>query len=358
MKRILSVVALACMLVLALCSCQKESRDIRNVEINEDGELILLFTDGTQSSLGRVVGEDGKDGLDGAKGEKGDNGENGKDGINGKNGTNGINGTNGTNGIDGNDGRGIASIEQTEDGKILISYTDNTTETVELALGILGGKCGDSVAWALYTGGILVIDGHGATYDYEQGETPWYSFIDGITAVYVNNIDIILDENLLYGFDQNRIVTPDKIAVSVWVDMTEKAPIRSSADATGEQNILDHADFGSEWKCVLFGETFSEIIYNGGRAYIETQYINTDNGSLVFEEREAEVSVVSSTLNLRTYTDATAETGNKNVYDTVNKNTVLKVTGVSLNKRWIRVDYDGRALYVLNNTSYISNVVE
>lgn len=41
------------------------------MDINPDGVLVVRFTDGTQTMLGRIVGQDGRDGLDGQDGRDG-----------------------------------------------------------------------------------------------------------------------------------------------------------------------------------------------------------------------------------------------------------------------------------------------
>ncbi len=348
MKKIMALIVLTVMCLLFLCSCSEKERDIRSVEINDNGELILNFTDGTQSSLGRIMGTDGKDGKDGADGEKGDTGEKGADGEKGKDGTNGKDGLNGKDGVNGKDGKGISSITQNDDGQIVVLYTDGTSENISLTLGVLGGKCGDNVNWALFTGGILVIDGQGATYDYNQGTTPWYSFIDGIAMVYVNNIDVTIGEGLLYGFDMNIVSSPEQIAASVWVDMTEQAPIYATADISSD--IKGYEEFATELKCLEWGEVFSRVICNGEVAFIETKYINKDNGSLVFDDADFKVRVVSD-VNLRTFTDA-SETSN-NIHRKALKDEVLNVTGVSKNTRWLRIDDNGKVLYVRNSTVYV-----
>ena len=43
----------------------KDGVGISSAEVNADGELVLLFTNGTSLNLGKVVGADGKDGIDG-----------------------------------------------------------------------------------------------------------------------------------------------------------------------------------------------------------------------------------------------------------------------------------------------------
>ena len=70
--RIVSIVCMLCLL-LSICAafsgCDMfESNSISSANINDKGELILYYTDGTKQNLGVVVGSDGKDGSDGQDG--------------------------------------------------------------------------------------------------------------------------------------------------------------------------------------------------------------------------------------------------------------------------------------------------
>lgn len=56
---------------------------ISTTTINENGELIITYTTGESSTLGKVVGTDGKDGAQGPQGEPGVNGSPGVNGTNG-----------------------------------------------------------------------------------------------------------------------------------------------------------------------------------------------------------------------------------------------------------------------------------
>lgn len=53
----------------------KDGIGISSVEVNEDGELILYFTNDTSINVGKVVGENGKDGKDGVDGKDGKDGK-------------------------------------------------------------------------------------------------------------------------------------------------------------------------------------------------------------------------------------------------------------------------------------------
>ena len=57
---------------------------IKDVTVNEDGELVIEYTDGSSKNCGKVVGADGKDGAPGAKGDTGAQGAKGEQGIQGE----------------------------------------------------------------------------------------------------------------------------------------------------------------------------------------------------------------------------------------------------------------------------------
>lgn len=81
-----------------LCSCSY-SRSVMGASLNDDGELILTYSDGTTENLGLVKGADGEDGAPGIRGEAGKKGKDGKDGKDGEKGDPGEDGENGTDGV-------------------------------------------------------------------------------------------------------------------------------------------------------------------------------------------------------------------------------------------------------------------
>ena len=98
-NKLISLICAVCMLigcVAWLVSCDdaaSEAVSVVGAQINDDGELILVYSDGSVHNLGLVVGkdgEDGKDGADGADGTDGKDGEDGKDGANGSSGSGSI----------------------------------------------------------------------------------------------------------------------------------------------------------------------------------------------------------------------------------------------------------------------------
>ena len=82
--KICSIVCIVCVLFsfpFALASCNSnDAVGIQSAEINENGELVLIYSDGSEQNLGVVVGKDGTNGVDGKDGADGANGENGTNG--------------------------------------------------------------------------------------------------------------------------------------------------------------------------------------------------------------------------------------------------------------------------------------
>ncbi len=63
------IICLLCCFSFALIACQSEQTPgVVDAEINDKGELILIYQDGTEQNLGIVVGKDGSDGVNGEDG--------------------------------------------------------------------------------------------------------------------------------------------------------------------------------------------------------------------------------------------------------------------------------------------------
>ena len=135
----------------------KNGVGIQNISISTAGELQIVLTNGTTMNLGNIKGADGKDGTNGA------NGTDGKDGVNGADGKDGIGisgttinalgeliitysdgnetnlgkvaGIDGKDGINGVDGVGISKTEINAEGKLVVTYTNGITETLGKIVG-------------------------------------------------------------------------------------------------------------------------------------------------------------------------------------------------------------------------------
>lgn len=126
LKWFLIVVCMLCCafaLIFSFSGCSDDVKGVSSAAINESGELVITYTDGTSENLGKVVGE---------KGEQGDKGEQGEQGEKGEQGATGATGATGANGATGATGVGISSIDTNEKGQIVIRLTDGNTVTLDL----------------------------------------------------------------------------------------------------------------------------------------------------------------------------------------------------------------------------------
>ena len=346
MKKTIAAILLLAALLL-FCSCDSEPREVRTAEINEKGELVIIFTDGTRSTVGMVKGEKGD------AGENGLNGADGKDGVDGKDGKDGQDGKKGDQGLKGAMGISVNEIKMSDDGNLTVIYSNNTQSKIELLgeLYLFGGKCGESAAWAIYNGGILVIGGEGATYDYEAGTTPWNSIIPMISAVYVDTSSgLTKGKNLLYGIDESIISYPStETTVSRWVDMTVRAPIYATPEEIGDEDAtpLAYLPLGTEIQ-VVSEETdvYCKLLYEGGYAYIDYKYGSRNNPDSVVYNAPVGFSKIEVTgsdgATLRYFPDTKAN----NAYNTYAAGTEFTCIGVSLNEWWYKVSFEDEILYV------------
>lgn len=117
--------------------------------IDSNGHLILNYSDGRTEDLGKVVGDDGAQGPAGPAGEQGPAGPAGADGE------------------DGADGTVIEGFEINENGELVVTYGDGTTENLGRVVGEKGDKgdpgetpeggCGGSIATVSVAGAAVLI---------------------------------------------------------------------------------------------------------------------------------------------------------------------------------------------------------
>lgn len=129
-------------------------------EVNTSGELVITYSNGDSTNLGKIVGKDGLDGTNGQNGLsayeiaknggfigsedewlaslKGEKGEQGEQGIQGIQGVQGEKGERGEKGQNGADGIGIANSEINKNGELVITYSNNTVDNLGVVVGADG----------------------------------------------------------------------------------------------------------------------------------------------------------------------------------------------------------------------------
>lgn len=140
---LLLVVLTTICLTFGLAACSEEVKTITSLAFNDNGQLVITYSDGTSDTIDGVMGpqgeqgEQGPQGPQGPQGEQGEQGEQGPQGPQGEQGEQGPQGPQGPQGDQGDKGepgRGIVSITLNEERTaFIITYTDETT--VEVPLG-------------------------------------------------------------------------------------------------------------------------------------------------------------------------------------------------------------------------------
>ena len=202
-----------------------EAKGIVSASLNENGELILKFSDGSEVNLGSVTGskgdkgdkgdqgEQGEKGDKGDTGDKGDQGEKGNPGADGADGKDGVNGSDGKDGADGekgdkgdkgdqgekgdkgdkgdrgDDGRGISSTEINDKGELIINFTDGTS----VNLGVIKSEA------KKYVTGIR-IENEFIHITYSDGTTESFNFAKGASC---NHYNIVKVEQIKHSYNEN-----------------------------------------------------------------------------------------------------------------------------------------------------------
>ena len=160
-------------------------------EINDNGELVLVYGDGTEQNLGVVVGKNGADGKDGVDGK---DGANGKDGVNGKDGTNGKDGADGKDGKDGKDGTDggditAASAKGLRSAVSVVCYFEKTVQ-----VGGWPGSYGNTTIQEYFSAGSGVI----YQMDGDEGDAFIITNYHVVYDVSSNSVNGISEEISLY----------------------------------------------------------------------------------------------------------------------------------------------------------------
>ncbi len=140
---LLLVVLTTICLTFGLAACSEEVKTITSLAFNDNGQLVITYSDGTSDTIDGVMGPQGEQGETGPQGPQGPQGEQGETGPQGPQGETGPQGPQGETGPQGpqgpqgdkgEPGRGIVSITLNEEKTaFIITYTDETT--VEVPLG-------------------------------------------------------------------------------------------------------------------------------------------------------------------------------------------------------------------------------
>lgn len=242
---------------------------ITKSEVNTSGELVITYSNGDSTNLGKIVGKDGLDGTNGhnglsayeiaknggfigtkedwlesLKGEKGEQGEQGIQGIQG------IQGEQGEKGQNGADGIGITNSEINKNGELVITYSNNTVDNLGVVVGA-DGKDG--------TNGTNGVDGTNGI-DGKDGI--------GITNAKINNLG-----ELILTYSDGKSINLGKVVGKDGTDLSnEVADIKAYIGYTSEDIVGLCVDFENKTFTRLAGAVglsqgvdFNKFAMYGGR---------------------------------------------------------------------------------------------
>jgi len=93
----------------------------------------------------------------------------------------------------------VSEFSSTTVGSKTVTVTYNDKTAIFDVVVLLGGTCGDNLAWSLDSEGVLTIFGTGAMSDYGYGKAPWYAYRDQIYQVVICDGVTTIGIYALYG---------------------------------------------------------------------------------------------------------------------------------------------------------------
>lgn len=305
-KKFFMLLSLVCLFILAavmLAACDDGTPTVTDALLNEKGELIFVYSDGSTQNLGSVNGAKGEQGLQGIAGvgiAGADINENGElvltytDGrtqnLGVVTGEDGNDGTDGSQGAQGKPGVGIDRVEYSADGtKLIIHYTDGSSQEIPLPQE-------EEFAYVTFDDGLYI-----AEYLGDGGTVTIPSEHDGEPIVGIGGYAFAMQSRL------ERVIIPDSIKTIGENAFLSCFNLASVECGDGVENIGTSA-FESclNLTSVQFGKSVADI---GDRAFYECKKLAAvDLPASVTRVGDSAFANCSSLASL-TVSDAAAEIG-------------------------------------------------
>lgn len=274
-KKLFLFVSIVCLLLLTavmLVACDDGTPMVTDALLNEKGELVFVYSDGSTQNLGNVNGDKGEQGLQGIAGVGiagaaiNENGElmlTYTDGrtqnlgvVTGADGNDGTDGVDGSQGAQGKPGVGIDRVEYSADGtKLIIHYTDGSSQEIPLPQE-------EEFAYVTFDDGLYI-----AEYLGDGGTVTIPSEHDGEPIVGIGGYAFAMQSRL------ERVIIPDSIKTIGENAFSRCFNLTSVECGDGVQNIGTSA-FESclNLTSVQFGKSVGDI---GDRAFYECKKLTS-----------------------------------------------------------------------------------
>ncbi len=154
---------------------------------------------------------------------------------------------------------------------------------------------------------------------------------------------------------------------TVYVKNCLKVNLRSTPSSFSSENIKGSLSFGDErtYKRVKYNEVWSGLEIDGEIYYVNSEFLTTDDGFIVFEDADKTIytnnTTSSSGVFVYNFTDTDADGA---VWGAIKHGTALHVDGVSKNGKWYKISFtytdsegkevNAKDLYIYNG-KYVSD---
>lgn len=127
----------------------------------------------------------------------------------------------------------------------------------------------------------------------------------------------------------------------VYVKNCLEVNLRSTPSSASKDNLEGSLTFGDEktYNRVLYNEVWSGLKIDGEIYYVNTEYLTTDDGFVVFDDIDETIYAVNTVSSSGVFVYSFTDDAEEARCDVVKHGAVLHATGLSKNKKWYRINF-------------------
>ena len=146
----------------------------------------------------------------------------------------------------------------------------------------------------------------------------------------------------------------------VYVKNCLEVNLRSTPSSASKDNLEGSISFGDErtYTRVLYNEVWSGLEIDGEILYVNTEYLTTDDGFVVFDDIDKTIYAVNTVSASGVFVYSYTDTEDDAKYTVVKHGAALHATGLSKNGKWYRINFtytDEKGKQVTLENLYIYN---
>ena len=127
----------------------------------------------------------------------------------------------------------------------------------------------------------------------------------------------------------------------VYVKNCLEVNLRSTPSSASKDNLEGSLTFGDEktYKRVLYNEVWSGLEIDGEILYVNTEYLTTDDGFVVFDDIDKTIYAVNTVSSSGVFVYSYTDTEEEARCSVVKHGAALQATGLSKNGKWYRINF-------------------